>query len=107
MRLIKGVLAEELANSQKLAVNYRKALNALPAGALVKKIIKGRVFWYLAKRQGSRVVFLYKGKLSPKEIEHYQSAMSSRKKYRKLLSDVKNQIIFLKRALHERKRRPV
>ena len=41
MRIIKGVLEEELKNSLRMQVEYEKALAALPRGVLVQKFAKG------------------------------------------------------------------
>ena len=105
MNAIRGVLAEELKNSERLLSKYQEALAALPKGSLVEKEIKGRVFAYLAYRKGSRVKFDYKGKISPEEKAKYAEAKAMRAKYRSLISDLRKQIVFIKRALHERKRR--
>ena len=102
---VKGVLAEELQNSERMLREYRQALASLPKGALVCKKIKGSRFYYLAYRQGSRVRFDYKGKMSPEGIAKVKEAQSLRSKYRRLMADLKGQVSFIKRALHERKRR--
>lgn len=102
---VKSVLSEELENSERLLMRYRQAIAALPHGSLVAKKIKGGVFYYLAYRKGAKVHFDYKGKLSAREIVDFKQAASQKAKYRGLISDLKKQLIFLKRALHERKRR--
>lgn len=105
MNPVRGVLAEELQNSERMLKKYRKALSVIAKGSLVPKEIKGRIFYYLAYRQGGRVKFEYKGKLSPEEIEKLKKSSALRAKYRALMADLREQIIFIKRALHERKRR--
>lgn len=100
MKVIKGVLEEELENSIRQEAAYIKALNAIPPGALVKKEIKGRFYYYLMMREKGKVKFIYKGKLSKEEIKKYNEAKNLRAKYRKLLSQVRKQISFLKKALH-------
>jgi hypothetical protein len=99
MKVIKGVLEEELANSMAMQKTYEKELARLPKGSLVKKQIKGHEYWYVQIRQESRVRFIYKGKLSPKEVERYQQAKQYRVTYRRLLSEIKRQIKFLRTAL--------
>jgi hypothetical protein len=101
---IKGVLSEELENSERLLKRYRQAIAALPKGSLVPKKIKGGMFYYLAYRDGAKVRFDYKGKLSAGEVADFRKTTSRKSQYRGLISDLKKQIIFLKRALHERKR---
>jgi len=79
--------------------DYERELAKLPKGSLVKKKIKGHEYYYLEVREKGKVRFVYKGKLSDKEIEKYKQAKEYRAKYRKLLSQIKKQIKFLKGAL--------
>ena len=74
MKVIKGVLEEELANSMAMQKTYERELARLPTGSLVKKRINGHEYWYLQIRQEGRVRFIYKGKLSAKAVERYQQA---------------------------------
>ena len=97
--VIKGVLAEELANSVRMKKEYEKALNKLPQGCLVIKKIRGREYYYLAKRIGKKVKYIYKGRISDAEIKKYEEAKALRAKYRKLLSQAKKQIKFLRSSL--------
>ena len=99
MKVIKSVLREELANSLAMKRDYERELARLPKGSLVKKKIKGHEYYYLQVREKSKVRFIYKGKLSDREVEGYKQAKEYRAKYRKLLSQVKKQIKFLKGIL--------
>lgn len=99
MKIIKGVLEEELENSLKMKEEYERAIAALPKGVLVKKEIKGHSYYYLMWREGKKVNFEYKGKLKKDEIKRNEEAKKLRAKYRKLLSQVKKQITFLRKAL--------
>jgi len=97
---IKELLKEELGNSLRMERDYRRALGKLPRGSVVKKIIRGRPYYYLAYREKSRVRFLYKGrKMEERELAKYRDAKRFRVQYRKLLSDVRKQIIFLRKVL--------
>jgi len=97
---IKGVLREELENSIRMQKNYEKELGKLPAGSLIKKKIKGHEYYYIVMRENGKVKFVYKGKkVSEALVEEYARAKELRAKYRKLLSQVKKQIKFLKGAL--------
>jgi hypothetical protein len=102
---IKGVLSEELANSERILERCRRELAGLPLGSLVAKKIKGGFFYYVAHREGSKVKFDYLGKLPASEVEKLQNAKKLRAQYRGQISKVKKQIVFIKRALHERRRR--
>jgi len=99
MGVIKGVLKEELENSLQMKMDYEKELAKLPKGSLVKKKIKGHEYYYLLLRDGGKVKFIYKGKVSEEEVKKYQKAKRLRAKYRKLLSQVKKQIKFLRSSL--------
>lgn len=107
MKVIKGVLEEELENSIRQEAAYIKALNAIPPGVLIKKQIKGHSYYYLMLREEGKVKFIYKGKASKEEIKKYEEAKRMRAKYRKLLSQVKKQISFLRKALRAKEIRSV
>jgi len=99
MGVIKGVLKEELENSLRMKKEYERALNELPKGCFVEKKIRGHSYCYLAQRAGKKVKYIYKGKISEAERNKYQEAKVLRAKYRKLLSQVKKQVKFLKGTL--------
>ena len=99
MGVIKGVLKEELENSLQMRKDYERELAKLPKGSLVKKKIKGHEYCYLLLRERGKVKFIYKGKLSEEEIKEYRETKELRAKYRKLLSQVKKQIKFLRSTL--------
>lgn len=99
MKVLKGVLKEELENSLRQESAFRKALDEIPPGALVKKKIKGHSYYYLIKRIEGKVQFDYLGKISREDIKKYEEAKRMRAKYRKQLSQIKKQIAFLRKAL--------
>ena len=104
MKIIKSMLEEELANSMAMKKNYEKELAKLPKGSLIKKNVKGHQYYYLVVRENGKVKFIYKGKkVTDKEILKYKQAKEYRAKYRKLLSEVKKQIKFLKGTLRGKK----
>ena len=97
---IKELLREELANSLRMERDYRRELAALPRGCLVKKVIRGRAYYYVAAREKDRVRFRYLGrKIAAKEIAKYRKAKKYRAQYRRLLADARRQIKFMRRAL--------
>jgi hypothetical protein len=97
--VIKGVLAEELENSLRMQKGYERSLKDLPVGCLSRKVIKGRVYYYLVRREGQKVIYQYKGIISAEEIKRYQDAKQKRAQFRGLLSRVKKQVRYLKGAL--------
>ena len=107
MKIIKGVLEEELKNSLRMQADYEKTLTALPRGVLVQKFVKGHQYYYLMMREGTKVRFEYKGKLFAGEIKHFDEVKKDRAKYRKLLGAVKKRIAFLRRTLKVKELRAV
>jgi hypothetical protein len=103
MRIIKSVLKEELDNSLRMQKSYERELLRLPKGSLVKKNIRGRAYYYLVSRENGKVQFSYKGKISKEQVKQYKDTMSRRTQYRKLLSEVKKQIRFLRSTLRGKK----
>jgi hypothetical protein len=99
MRVIKSVLKEELSNSLRMQKSYERELLRLPKGSLVKKTIGGRNYYYLVSRENGKVTFAYKGKIAKEEIKQYKDTQTRRARYRKLLSEVKKQIRFLRSTL--------
>ncbi len=97
--VIKGVLAEELENSVRMKKEYEAALRKLPKGCLAVRKIRGRIYYYLVKRVAKKVRYSYIGKISEEEKNKYEEAKMLRAKYRKLLSQVKKQIRFLRSSL--------
>ena len=97
--VIKGVLAEELENSLRMKEEYEQALKELPQGCLALKKRRGHDYYYLVKRIDKKVKYIYKGKISDNEKQKYEEAKVLRAKYRKLLSQVKKQIKFLRSSL--------
>lgn len=97
--VIKGVLAEELQNSFRMKKEYEAALGKLPKGCLAVRKIRGHEYYYLVKRLDKKVKYIYKGKISQEDKKKYEKAKVLRAKYRKLLSQVKKQIRFLRSSL--------
>jgi len=98
MGVIKGVLKEELENSYDMLKGYRREIDRIK-GCLIRKKIGKRYYYYLAKRQGKKIKFIYKGPISEEVRKAYAEQRKMLSKYKKLLLQVKNQIKFIKRAL--------
>ena len=97
--VIKGTPSEELDNSLRMKKEHEGVLRKIPKGCLVQKEIRGHKYYYLVQRVGPRVKYVYKGKVSQKEIQKSEEAKRRRAQYRNLLSRVKKQIRFLKGVL--------
>jgi len=103
MKVIKGVLKEELDNSLRMKITYQRELAKLSKGSLVKKKIRGNEYYYLVLREKGKIKFIYKGKLDADEIKKYKQVKEYRTKYRKLVSELNKQIKFLKGTLRGKK----
>ena len=104
---VKGVLAEELSNAVRRLGMYAQAIRSLPRGSMVSRSIKGRKYFYIAFWKDGKVRYEYKGRVAPEEYRRYVEASAKKARYRKLMADLRARIVFIRRALHERKRRPV
>ena len=98
MGVIRGVLKEELENSRDMLKRYQEEIAKIK-GCLIRKKIGKRYYYYLVKRQGKKVKFIYKGPISEDVKKAYVKQRKMLSKYRKLLLQVKNQIKFIRRAL--------
>ena len=98
MGILKGVLKEELQNSLDMRKGYQEQINKIK-GCLIRKKIGRRYYYYLARREGDKVKFVYKGPVSQQVKEVYLKQRKMLKKYQGLLLQIKGQIIFLRRAL--------
>ena len=98
MGVIKGVLKEELENSRDMLKRYKEEIAKIK-GCLVRKKIGRRYCYYLARRQGRKVKFIYKGPISEEIKKAYAGQRKMLNKYKKLLLQVKKQIKFIERAL--------
>ncbi|MDD5561733.1 MAG: hypothetical protein PHT50_06375 [Candidatus Omnitrophica bacterium] len=98
MGVIKGVLKEELENSRDMLESYQREIAKIK-GCLVCKKIGKRYYYYLVKRQGNKVRFIYKGPTSQEIKNAYAKQRKMLNKYKKLMLQVKNQIKFIRRAL--------
>ena len=98
MGVIKGVLKEELENSRDMLKRYQEEIAKIK-GCLIRKKIGKRYYYYLVKRQGKKVKFIYKGPISEEVKKAYVKQRKMLNKYRKLFLQVKNQIKFIRRAL--------
>jgi len=70
MGILKGVLQEELQNSLDMFKGYQREIAKIK-GCLIRKKIGKRYYYYLVKRQGKRVDFVYKGPVSEKVKKAY------------------------------------
>jgi hypothetical protein len=84
MKILKSVLNEELNRLRILNNNYEKLISKLIRGSLIRKNIKGNIYYYLNYRHGGKSIFEYLGKLSSKEHEALLDQIKERRKLEKL-----------------------
>src|SRR5512141_368390 len=95
MKMIKGILEEELRKAVLAEKECEKTLAGLPRGVLVKKYVKGRQYCYLLSREKGKVRFEYKGKLMGKDVRYYETVKKDRALYRNRLAEVRKRIAFI------------
>jgi len=99
MKILNGVLNEELDRLNKLKKNYEKQIAKLPKGSLIKKNIKGNIYYYLNYRQEKKKIFKYIGKLPGEELENLVDKIEERRKLEKLNKRVKKDIKKLEKMI--------
>ena len=99
MKILNGVLNEELDRLNKLKKSYEKQIAKLPKGSLIEKNIKGNIYYYLNYRQEKKKIFKYIGKLPGKELENLFAKIEERRKLEKLNKQVKKDIKKLKKMI--------
>lgn len=99
MPVIKAVLREEYQNAIGMEKEYNHVLNSLPKGALVKRVIRTREYYYIMERKGKKIVYKYVGKIGPEKVAQYEEIKKRRAQYRNLRSQLKIRIKFLKGVL--------
>ena len=90
MKVLEGVLKEELIRLKAVEKSYVRELRKLPKGSIQKKGIKGVVYVYLSFRQGEKVVTSYLGRPSHDELQKLEEQVNLRRKYEGLLREVRN-----------------
>ena len=99
MKILNSVLNEELDRLNKLKKNYEKQIAKLPKGSLIRKNIKGNIYYYLNYRQEKKKIFKYIGKLSKKKLENLLDKIEERRKLEKLNKQVKKDIKKLEKMI--------
>ena len=92
MKMLKSVLNEELSRLRMLESNYERQISRLARGSLIRKNIKGNVYYYLNYRQEGKSIFKYLGKLSQKAREGLLDEIEERRKLEKLKRQVARDI---------------
>jgi len=104
LEILNGVLNEELERLKKLEKSYAEKIAQLPRGSLIKKNIKGNIYYYLNYRKGKKGVFEYIGKLGKKELERMKEKITERRKLEELKRQVKKDIKKLEKMINGSKK---
>ena len=99
MKILNGVLNEELDRINQLKKNYEKQIAKLPNGSLIRKNIKGNIYYYLNYRQEKKNIFKYIGKLPGKELGNLLGKIEERRRLEKLNKQVKKDIKKLEKMI--------
>lgn len=103
MKVLKGVLQEELKNSKRIKKQYAKVLKKLPKGSLYERELRGHKYFYIVVRENGKVENKYVGRkedVSQEMIEKYAEAKRLRALYRNLKSEANKEIALLERILN-------
>ena len=103
MKILKGILKEELERLQKLHSQYVWEIAKLPKGCLIRKQIGKNHYCYLNYRNGKKSIFKYIGKLKKAEYRELSEKIEKRRKLQKLNIAVKRDIANLKRIIREQR----
>lgn len=68
MKVLKSILKDSLSYYQRLDRELQRRLARLPEGSVKRRRIKGRVYYYLQRRNGSKVIHRYLGRQKPVEL---------------------------------------
>ena len=104
MEILNGVLKEELERLKALVINYEQEISGLPKGSLVKKNIRGHIYYYLNYRKEGKGIFEYLGKLNKNDLDKLKKKIKDRRELEKLNRSVKKDIRKLQKMVHERKK---
>lgn len=99
--MIIDILEEEFERLQRMEKSYQEKIATLPKGSIQYKRINGRKYPYLFFREGNQVKSKYL-KLDEKALNGLQFQIQQRKKYEKLLMDIKKDYKIISKVIkHE------
>jgi hypothetical protein len=99
MSALRPILQEEQQRLGRLCRKYRAEISKLPKGSISVKARRGRLYAYLAYRDGGRVVFKYIGGAQSKKVAEIREKIRSRKRFETLLKKARANLKETERAL--------
>ncbi len=101
----KNILSEELKNAIKMLRYYKKEFNNKYSwGYSIKKIGKNK-YLYKMKRIDGKVIYKYSGKANADVIKKIKQEKIEKKKIKKAIIELKNEIKFIKKSIEYGKRK--
>ena len=104
MEIFDGIIEEELNRLKSLKRLYELELKSYIKGCLIKKNIKGHIYYYLNYRDNKKKVFKYLGKLSEDEVSDIKKKIEKRRNIKKLYIQVKKNIRRLEKISNGKKK---
>jgi len=104
MEIFDGIIEEELNRLGSLKRQYELELKSYIRGCLIKKNIKGHIYYYLNYRDNKKKVFKYLGRLSEDEATNLEKKIEKRRKIKKLYIQVKRNIKRLEKVSSGKKK---
>ena len=87
--IIKNILEEELERNSRMTKRYKKELEHLPRGSIVKRKIGNNEYCYLSYRENNKVISKYIGKINEIDISELQKELNKRKDIENILKKLK------------------
>lgn len=104
MEIFDGIVEEELNRLKSLKRQYEHVLSGCIKGCLIRKNIRGHIYYYLNYRDNKKKVFKYLGKLSEDEVSDIKKKIEKRRNIKKLYIQVKRNIRRLEKISNGKKR---
>lgn len=104
MKALEGVLKEALKRLLELEKGYVREIKKLPKGCIRHKRMRGHSYAYLVLRKGTKIIHEYLSKSSSPDLKKLEADIEQRRKYERLLREVKANIKRLERMVYGRKR---
>ncbi len=101
---MEGILKQELLRLKETERSYVREVARLRNGSLQEKRIKGTPYLYLVSSKKSKLSYQYLGGLSAEELKKLKADIALRKKYQRLLKEVRQDIRRITKILHGKRR---
>ncbi|MCK4695670.1 MAG: hypothetical protein KAT74_07895 [Candidatus Cloacimonetes bacterium] len=102
MSIVKDILKDEKERLIILKNQIEEQIVSLPKGSLSKKKRSNKWYFYLAYRDGKKIIFKYVGKENSSKVISLDKAICKRRKLEKRLRDIKKDLKDIKRGLGEK-----